>query len=171
MALLQGGQVITAQSFTPGPTFAAGTLVVTLTEGEVARITNYNDLRVRVVAGRLTVPCCPAALPPLLNGTFTDKSGVFSALPDTIKLLYGIGWHWVWDGPGAVCQHHAELTLSCDGSGGAGFRLSSGATVIGPTSQAPDASPAPACGPLSLTFTVSGTFGCGAGGYKLTVTE
>jgi hypothetical protein len=174
VALLQGSQIITVSSATPGAAFVNGFFVVTLTDAEAARITDYTDLRVRVIAGRLSVPCRTTGLPAVLNGTFTNKSGVFTRLPDSIKMFFENG-AWMWDGTGVVCSLPSQLALfPCSGgscAGLTGFTLASGATVIGPPPQPPDASPPCVSSPLSLTFTVSGNFGCGAGGYTLTVTE
>jgi hypothetical protein len=117
--------------------------------------------------------CCPSA-PAVLVGKLTNKTGFAVGLPDSFSMVFGAGLPLVpgwFFGAGNYCGlGEANLSITCDieGIGPLGLRLHSGATMIGPPSQAPEAGAS--CSPLKLVYIVSLHAACGAGGYTLTVT-
>jgi hypothetical protein len=118
--------------------------------------------------------CCeerePCEFPAELTGTFSDKTGYAVNFPDTVTFTGdGMGaWQWL---SGLNCGFgENNLTLNCTGDNV--FVLNSGAGNISPFfPTSPDNPPAPSFNPLMLQFTISGTFGCGAMSYVLTITE
>ena len=118
-------------------------------------------------------PCCADPIPVELTGTITDKTGFATNLPDTITLTYDtVGQNWIWTSDALMCSgSFVDLSIKCNSGQ---FLLSSGAGMVGPILQAPDASPAPDCSPFDMTWTVTGffqTISCGADGtYKIRIT-
>lgn len=151
--LLQGPLIIAVRTLAPPAGFA--TEVVELTAGERAAITDYTDLRVRVVAGGVTTPCCANELPPLLRWVRTAATGTCDCLPTagTLEWSPGVG-AWLGRAPG--CQDELVLSLRClSGAGGgcSGFLLEASCgwagRMVGPQLGC-------SCNPLGLLF-----LGCG----------
>jgi hypothetical protein len=154
LLLIQGQAVIASKEVQPGTTYQEE--VIELSEAEVARVRDYADLRLRVVAGEPVVACCPGPLPVELTATFTgacEASGVLA-----------------WDGAawrGLVDLGVGDVSLSVHCAGGVWHGSISGcfstlAVLSGP------------CSPLSLTggpYLVSAGC-CGTvGNVMLQVTE
>ena len=169
--LFQGATPITGTSLEPGTGFQD--VVLALTVNEAALITDYTDLRVKVAANKVVTACCPAGLDGVLKGKFTNKTGVFAKLPDEEVPFVHTGpgsQTWQWNAKGLLARD-GDLEIQCVGTACGGLRLFSGAGIMGPVGQAPDASPPCSCSPLFLSYTVSGAFPAGMGGYTLTLTE
>ena len=58
---------------------------LTLTNAQIALISDYTDLHVEVIAGDPVVPCCVNPIPTVLYATITDVSGC-SCVAGTYKL-------------------------------------------------------------------------------------
>jgi hypothetical protein len=118
LALLQGSQIIAARTVIPTQSFANWGM--TLTPDEAARISDYTDLRLRVIAGAsVAVPCCPdTLLPALVTAHITAQTGDSACLPDTLPLAtYPSGWMYT----GPLCGLPGDAT--CDCLAGTGFYL------------------------------------------------
>jgi hypothetical protein len=111
----------------------------------MALITDYTDLHVEVIAGDVTVPCCPNPLPAVLRVTFTGDLGGT--------------WLLLWDGTTSTWQN-ANVTL-CAGlpstvllncvPGGWDMRIQR--FVTGPACATnPTGADSFTCDPLSITW-------------------
>jgi hypothetical protein len=87
-ALLQGTNFIAGTNVQPTESFTNYSL--TLSTEEMAAITDYTDLHVQVTVGNpIECDICPDnPLPVVLHATFTDKTGAFTCLPDSVSLYY-----------------------------------------------------------------------------------
>src|SRR5205823_3493819 len=85
-ALLQGDQVIGGQAFEPTTSFAPFSM--TLTAEQIARISDYADLRVVVVANDPVVSGCDNPLPALLHATLSGSDGCACAEGVQVLLLW-----------------------------------------------------------------------------------
>lgn len=69
---------------------------IVLSGAQKARITDYTNLRVKVIAGTpIETSCCPEnpedpprKISPVLNAAFSNKTGGAVGLPDSVKLIY-----------------------------------------------------------------------------------
>jgi hypothetical protein len=176
VALLQGGQVIAAATFTPPSSWQTYTL--TLTDAQKAQISNYADLHV-VVAGPVQTPCCPNPLPATLHGTL--RGGLSGTMTFTASnILQGV---WITPGDPAYAVQMcgaagdiSQLILSCNQVRQAWFIQvnaigGNGCSVAGGAFQA-DAGGT--CSPFRQTWTglVGAHTGCCCDGvtFNLTVT-
>ena len=75
----------------PGPGYQ--TYYLNLSEADLALITDFTDLRLRVTAGfSVAVPCCPDRFfPEILQVTVSDRTGGATCLPDSFPLLRARG--------------------------------------------------------------------------------
>jgi hypothetical protein len=111
VALLQDGVgVIAAATFTPLVSFTTYTL--TLTDAQVAQITDYTQLHVELIAGDVTVPCCAVPMPAILTCTFSNAN------PPFCYCLNGVSATLAWNGAGwvgafAACDASTTVELSC----------------------------------------------------------
>jgi hypothetical protein len=92
VVLLQGSQVIAFATVTPPSTFQTYTL--TLSAAQVAQLSNYADLHVKVV-GPVQTPCCANALPALLH-----LSGPSSL---AVTLTWDGSTYWTGTSPDGNC--------------------------------------------------------------------
>lgn len=110
--LLQGTTPVAARSFAPSQGYADH--VLTLTDAEKARITDYGQLRLRVIAGHsVQVACCPDKLPEFLTATVTQKTGDCTCLPDNYLLHNPGGDQWSPVDPPNGCDEFGCLYLDC----------------------------------------------------------
>jgi hypothetical protein len=143
--LLQDSQVIASSSVSPTTVFTSYTLL--LTPAQVAAITDYTKLRVRVAVSNPGGGCCPSAeLPQTLHVTFTG------ALTGSFPLFFaGSGWS---NASVVVCSGlRSSLLLQC--IGGKWFFTVSVVDPGGcftPVTQASTVS----CSPLSIAFNMQG---------------
>ncbi len=108
--------------------------------------------------------------PSVMVGRFTARTGyaLFFTTSPVLFVWNGING-WEYD-TGLDCgSGQNQLTIQCDGGSAANMELSSGVGNIGPIGQAPDGGATSS--PTNLVYTVTGTFGCGAMSYVLTVTD
>lgn len=82
--LLQGNAILAFSRVEPTTAFA--TYALELSQEQVHAITDYTDLRVRVMAGikKIVIPCCEVAVPEILYATVTNKSGDFVNAQDFV---------------------------------------------------------------------------------------
>lgn len=106
VALLQGSARVAKRVFLAGTTYQD--FVMNLSAAEVAQITNYNDLRLKVVGGRPLVPCCPNTLPLVLNATF---SGALAAL-GTVSMDFDDPY-WVGDYTACAVNGARSIGFTC----------------------------------------------------------
>ncbi len=111
--------------------------------------------------------------PSTLVGRFTATTGYAAAtFPATPVAFTWVGFptnRWVWSA-GTNCGAGAnDLSVGCAGTDPFAMTLSSGAGNIGPIVGFVPGSAS--SGPTNLVYVVNGTFGCGASGYTLTLTD
>jgi hypothetical protein len=163
VALLQGGTAIASARFMPTASFQDYTL--TLSAAQSSQITDYTNLHVEVIAGDVKVTCCPNALPPLLQATFSGGTGGCSCLNGVTVAL---GWDGAtyWSGSFTACGLVLVLGLTCPSGGQWALSGTVSPCIllfgpVGPTSSS--------CAPFALTFSgLSGT--CCSGTFTVTVT-
>jgi hypothetical protein len=171
LILLQGSGVLVHQSVSPNTTYS--NVVINVPAAVLASITDFTDLRLRVVAGALTVTCCPSnPVPAVLFATFSGGTGGCSCLNgQTLELTYNTTTH-TWMSPvehlGNCSPPNStnQLALACGGALGWGLGISSsnggcnasGALQVFVT-----------CSPFSVGFAVSMT-GCCVGTVNCVVT-
>jgi hypothetical protein len=149
VALLQGSTLIAFTTVQPSESFASA--VLTLTAAEVGRITDYTNLRLRVIAGGVPTDCCPQPIPTLLRLTFTSDdcpcihglSGILTHVPQSNPPAW-----FAAVGPECDTGEVNEWTLTCSSGS---WVLSAATTVCvqGIPSLGPDAQ---SCHPLELVW-------------------
>jgi hypothetical protein len=162
--LLAGQRLIAAKEFQPGDTYED--FILELKAAEVARITDYTDLRIRVGAGRVEVPCCPSPLPGVLRVTVTDKTGACRCLPDSFAVAWDEGAQDWRLGSGFSCDGFGGFTVDC---GGSSWTL----TVIDPSDNNQN-DPDFLCGPLLVVWSnrrILPSYCGGSGTATFTITE
>jgi hypothetical protein len=170
--LMQGSTLIAFVNVAPTEDFED--YVLTLTDAQIRSITDYTDLRVRVTAGYpIQADCCPNALPDVLVGTVSDRTGSCVCLPGTVVLA----WNDVMnvyqapeDWPQATCGFDTLMYLACP-LGGADLSDWTLSDDGGLANNSPHPSAGSSCSPLSLVFDcVAGRTPDFVGTYRLTVT-
>jgi hypothetical protein len=157
IVLLQGSGVIA--SAVVQPTTGWQNYTLTLTDTQVAQISDYTNLHVEVIAGLPVVSCCPNPLPALLHAVLSNGTGACSCLDGLNVVLTWDPTIRRWGSvPYAVCGHSAQLQLACIGTT---WHLNS----TGACAFHGDASTVNCGPPLSLTFTGMSVYSicCGTG--------
>jgi hypothetical protein len=171
LALLQGSTVLASQVVDPQQSFSQPSPPITLTVTTTGPITNYTDLRLRVMAP-VAVGCCDGLVPALLKATFSNKTGTCTCLPDSMILSYSFGLQeWLGTvGPGPCGGPSVVLVLSCTGTICTDWFLSSPDTSLS-FSAHPDSAGCH-CNPLNLTFSGITAVGLNcSGSFTITITE
>ncbi len=171
VVLLQGNKLIASRRVVPGSAFQD--CLLTLTAAEVAQISDYTDLHVEVIAGDVSVSCCPNPVPPVLLATFSNPGGGCGCLDGLqVKLLYDPA-NPAWVARYHGCTHASLMGMTCDAA-----TMTWGAGS-GPDAQDFDPSnchwpsvvaTSVTCSPFRATFDVTVT-GCCSGTVRVTVTE
>lgn len=73
--------------------------------------------------------CCPAAIPTTLTGSFTNRLGACTCLPDTVTFTWNASTSQ-WEATTTVCSGKL-LTLACTGANCSQFVLKSSGTATG----------------------------------------
>lgn len=106
VTLWQGSTAIAGGSIQPTASFADYT--ITLSDSEIARITNYANLQVEV-ATSLVIACCPDPLPITLH--LTGNLGL-----GTIALTYDGSRYWASSSHALSCGASVQFRLECNGT-------------------------------------------------------
>jgi hypothetical protein len=168
--LLQGDQTIAGRSFQPTQSFEY--YVMTLTSGEIARITNYADLSVQVTAGNsVEVTCCPNELPLVLTATVSEAEDDFACLPQTSTLTWDESLNqWVSNPTGFClgtgCAQGVDLgpwILYC--------RFDSTWVLFANINNNLFPATSVSCDPLSLVFEIEGFSPTCSGSCTVTITK
>lgn len=146
-SLVQGTRVIAQEQFIAGASFQTETIV--LTAAQIASITDYEDLRLRVTAGTVSSACCGStAAPPVLFASFPDAAqGCTCLLGQFIPIFYNASTGR-WRGSGAVCGTTITVEMYCILS-----PLSFWATVSCPAGAGPpEPGTSTSCSPFRSVF-------------------
>lgn len=141
--LVQGSTVIASKSVTPGTTFDK--YFLNLPEDQINPITDYTDLRVRVIAGSLTVSCCPVNVPPVLYASFPGATLGCTCL-GPIQIVYDQATGR-WKGSKAICGTVVTVQMRC-GATESNFL----AIASCPGSLAVEKEGSGTCSPLNVVF-------------------
>jgi hypothetical protein len=172
--LLQGGQVIAWELLMPN----GDTLVtLTLTDGQIAQISDYTDLHVMVQAGPVQVDCCPQPLPPVLYANISNGSGC-ACLAGQYPLLWDpLNNVWRFTGDACGLSGNLSIGLRClpTGHGCESFSLDLACSNgVGPGRFYAGAFPDTCtCSPLLLTYAsaTNTNDACCSGTIQGTITE
>lgn len=115
IALLQGNTVIASKQVNPSTGFTNYTL--TLTDAQVAAITDYTQLRALVTAGSPVVPCCPDGVPPILHLTLSNGTGDCGCLDGEYALTWLEGGSTWANQTLTLCGHLIYLSATCNNDG------------------------------------------------------
>ena len=178
VALLQGATVIGEWPVTPTTSFADHCL--TLTDTQVAAITDYSNLRVQVTAGGspsssssssssesgVVTSCCPDnEIPGTLYATVSGSESC-SCFNTSVRIpLTWNGSAWTGSGSMGTCGHTLSLVLECF-EDGLWFCIvdTSPECMTGTLTGF-----ASSCDPFSINFTFAGSLTCCAGSGPLSL--
>jgi hypothetical protein len=166
ITLLQGNGTIIASRQVQAPASFANAFGPPLSPAEIALITDYSDLHVRVTAGFPVVPCCPGNMPVQLHANITDLGGC-ACLAGSFPLLWD-GKKWSYTGN--LCNNQSfSINLLCSGSNCNSFVLAISCNtrpIVSGTSPV-----SCSCSPFSLSFVnIPSNTSCCNGTIGVTVT-
>jgi hypothetical protein len=150
VALLQGTRILAYQNLPPSPPPISTSYIdvnVPVPAAVIATITNFSDLRVRVVAGGVDTGCCPNPIPKILTGTWKLVSGSCPGIDNLQFPLTWIGPGPMWQGSFTLNGTPTQVQIAC------GNPTFWGMTAIGYVNINSSFLNNPQCSPLALAWT------------------